>query len=71
MTYSLTLHPLAMKDIADAIEWYDAQSTGLGERFRAEAFEHLRKILDSTPAPNTPGTANPLSASFPSVSTTP
>jgi plasmid stabilization system protein ParE len=47
MTCTLELHPLAVHDIADAIEWYEAESPGLGERFRAEVFEQLRKILDN------------------------
>ena len=37
MAETLRYHPSVTDDIAAAIDWYDARSIGLGERFRSAA----------------------------------
>jgi len=40
----LKIHELARMEFEDAIEWYDLQSTGLGERFKRTVLEQLRTV---------------------------
>ena len=41
MSYAVVIDPLAIQDIQQAIEYYDAQQTGLGLRFEAALDKHL------------------------------
>lgn len=38
------IHELAVKEFADAIEWYELQSDGLGERFKKAVINQIEKI---------------------------
>lgn len=38
------IHELASKEFDEAVEWYELQSKGLGQRFRKSVFEQLKKI---------------------------
>jgi hypothetical protein len=38
------IHELAAKEFDDAIEWYELQSKGLGERFKKAVINQIEKI---------------------------
>lgn len=38
------IHELAVKEFDDAIEWYELQSNGLGERFKNAVLDKIAKI---------------------------
>lgn len=38
------IHELAIKEFNDAIEWYELQSNGLGERFKNAVKNKIAKI---------------------------
>jgi len=38
------IHEIAAKEFDEAIEWYENQSKGLGQRFKKAALEQVRKI---------------------------
>jgi hypothetical protein len=38
------IHELAVKEFDDAIEWYELQSNGLGERFKNAVISQIDKI---------------------------
>lgn len=40
----IKIHPLAAKEFDDAIEWYELQSQGLGDRFRYAVIGQINKI---------------------------
>src|SRR5258705_12021506 len=42
----LRFHRLVASDLADAIEWYDERSEGLGDRFRAAVSGRLDEIAE-------------------------
>jgi toxin ParE1/3/4 len=44
MSYAVVIDPLAIQDIQQAIEYYDAQQTGLGLRFEAALDKHLTTL---------------------------
>lgn len=48
MSYKLVIEPLAIEDIQQAIDYYDHQQIGLGEKFEQELDRQIR-ILSSTP----------------------
>ncbi len=48
MRYQLSLSLWAVFDIADAVDYYEEERTGLGDRFRSEAMQLLHR-LESNP----------------------
>jgi len=38
------IHELATKEFDEAIEWYELQSEGLGQRFKKSVIEQINKI---------------------------
>ena len=40
----VNIHELAAKELDDAIEWYELQSNGLGERFKNAVINQVDKI---------------------------
>ncbi len=40
----INIHECAAKELDEAIEWYDFQSSGLGRRFKKTVIEQIRKI---------------------------
>jgi hypothetical protein len=38
------IHELAVKELDEAIDWYDLQSGGLGKRFKEAVVENVNKI---------------------------
>ena len=42
------IHELAAKEFDEAIEWYELQSKGLGQRFKKSVIEHIDKITEVT-----------------------
>jgi len=46
VTYSVRFRPEIPDDIAEACRWYEARSTGLGERFLRELKLTLSRITD-------------------------
>jgi hypothetical protein len=38
------IHEIAVKEFNDAIEWYELQSKGLGERFKQTVIQQVSKI---------------------------
>ncbi len=44
MPYTARFHPLVEKDYAEAYEWYEDRSTGLGDRFLIAVREKIEKI---------------------------
>lgn len=40
----IKIHELAVKEFEDAIEWYEMQSNGLGERYRHAVIAQISKI---------------------------
>ena len=46
MTYSVRFRPEIPDDITEACRWYEARSTGLGERFLRELKLTLSRITD-------------------------
>ena len=44
MSYRLSIHPEARREFYEAIDWYEAASPGLGDRFRQEVLATLRTI---------------------------
>jgi plasmid stabilization system protein ParE len=47
LTRAFTASPAAEADIADAIDWYEAQSPGLGRRFLADVHSLIARIADN------------------------
>jgi plasmid stabilization system protein ParE len=41
---ALVFHPLVEADLREASLWYEEQQSGLGARFEAEAYRHLRRL---------------------------
>ncbi len=41
MAFTLVIDPRAIRDIQEAIDYYDEQQAGLGERFEAALNKHL------------------------------
>ncbi|MBC9798432.1 hypothetical protein [Sinomicrobium weinanense] len=41
MAYSVIVEPVAIQDIQEAIDYYDEQQPGLGEKFEAVLNKHL------------------------------
>ncbi|MBM3883026.1 MAG: hypothetical protein FJ387_25460 [Verrucomicrobia bacterium] len=41
---ALVFHPLVEVDLVEASLWYEEQQAGLGARFGAEAYLHLRRL---------------------------
>ena len=48
MAYSIVIDPRAIKDIQEAIDYYEEQQPGIGERFETVLNKHLL-ILKNTP----------------------
>jgi plasmid stabilization system protein ParE len=46
MSYALSIHPEASAEFYDSVGWYEAQSPGLGERFKQEVMSTLRAIAE-------------------------
>lgn len=44
MAFSLVIDPKAIEDIQQAIDYYDEQQVGLGERFEATLNKHLLSL---------------------------
>ena len=42
--YSIVIEPVALQDIQQGIDYYDAQHIGLGEKFEAAVNKHLISI---------------------------
>ena len=40
----IKIHELASKEFDEAVEWYDLQSQGLGQRFKELVIEQTKKI---------------------------
>lgn len=38
------LHELAILELNEAVEWYEAQSKGLGQRFKLDLLDQIKKI---------------------------
>lgn len=38
------IHEIATKEFDEAVEWYENQSKGLGQRFKKAVLEQVRKI---------------------------
>lgn len=38
------IHELAANELNEAIEWYELQAKGLGQRFKKSVIEHIEKI---------------------------
>lgn len=47
-TMKVKIHEIAVKEFDDAIEWYENQSKGLGQRFKKSVIEQIRKIKKNT-----------------------
>ena len=45
---ALVFHPLVEADLREASLWYEEQQAGLGARFDAEAYLHLRRLPAET-----------------------
>lgn len=43
-TMKISIHEFAAKELDEAIEWYDLQSSGLGKRFKKAVIEQIKKI---------------------------
>ena len=43
----IRIHELASKEFDDAIEWYDQQSEGLGNRFKKTVEKNIEKIKNN------------------------
>lgn len=41
MAFTLVIDPRAIRDVQEAIDYYDGQQAGLGERFEAALSKHL------------------------------
>ena len=41
MAYNIVIEPIALQDIQQAIDYYDDQQIGLGEKFEATLNKHL------------------------------
>jgi len=50
MTYDLTVHALAMSDLAEAQDWYERQQPGLGDELMAEVSEAFARLETSPEA---------------------
>jgi len=48
LSFEVIILPTALQDVQDAVDYYDEQSIGLGERFEAELNEFLI-TLDTNP----------------------
>ena len=48
MSFELIILPTALQDVQDAVDYYDEQKAGLGERFEAELNEIL-ETLEANP----------------------
>ena len=48
MTYRVVIDPMAIRDIQQAIDYYDEQQPGLGEKFENTLNNHLL-ILETNP----------------------
>jgi len=48
LSWKVTTSPAAESDIAEAIDWYESKSAGLGSRFLAE-LRDLRERLEANP----------------------
>ena len=44
MSYKVIIHPEAEKEYLDACNWYEQETTGLGQRFKAAVFKQLEQI---------------------------
>ena len=44
MGYSIIIDPRAILEIQDAINYYDEQQSGLGQRFETELNKHILKL---------------------------
>ncbi|TRX61419.1 type II toxin-antitoxin system RelE/ParE family toxin [Fulvivirga sp. M361] len=47
MAYSIIIEPAALQDIQQAIDYYDEQQVGLGERFEAALNKHLVSLEEN------------------------
>lgn len=45
MGFSINIEPLALQDIQKAIDYYDEQQIGLGEKFEAAINHHLVTLI--------------------------
>ncbi len=43
------IHNLAVKEFDDAIDWYEMQAMGLGERFKKHVIDQVQKIKKIQP----------------------
>lgn len=46
-TKRLVISPTAQQDLREAVQWYEAQRSGLGERFAAKIDQLLKRIAVS------------------------
>lgn len=44
MSYAVIIHPEAEKEYLDACNWYEQETIGLGQRFKAAVFKQLEQI---------------------------
>jgi toxin ParE1/3/4 len=44
MAYNIIIEPVALQDIQQAIDYYDEQQIGLGEKFEAALNKHLTAL---------------------------
>jgi mRNA-degrading endonuclease RelE of RelBE toxin-antitoxin system len=44
VSYTVIIHPEAEKEYLDACNWYEQQTSGLGQRFKAAVFTQLEQI---------------------------
>jgi hypothetical protein len=51
VNYQPVFRPEVISDLRDAVEWYESQSPGLGERFLSEYFAVLNLIRRSAETP--------------------
>lgn len=47
MAFKVILEPRAIVDIQDAIDYYDEQLSGLGERFKATVDDYMQTIAEN------------------------
>ena len=67
MAFRLKFSTRALREIGEAKEWYELQSPGLGEEFRAE-FQRMRELVMANPhrcAPDSRGRRRALINRFP------
>jgi hypothetical protein len=47
MSFKIIYHPEVLSDIRNAVDWYNGQQNGLGDRFHSTIKEHLDFLKNS------------------------